>query len=199
MLKLIIWDLDDTLWRGTLADGDALEPFAQRMAIVRDFDARGVVSSICSKNDAAAARDRLEQLGWWDAFVFCRIAFDPKPASVAGIIADMQLRPCDVLFVHDNPQNLEAVRFHLPEIHVLDSTRADADDVLRGLLAEQIGTTSRRGVYRSLEARKQEQRDQPTLSHEDFLRSCDIRATAPFCMENLDHIERIAELMQRSN
>ncbi|WP_010164354.1 methoxymalonyl-ACP biosynthesis protein FkbH [Sphingomonas sp. PAMC 26617] len=199
MLKLIIWDLDDTLWRGTLADGDDIAPFEQRIAMVRAFNARGVVSSICSKNDAVAARARLEALGWWDAFVFCRIAFDPKPASVAGIIADMQLRPCDVLFVDDNPQNLEAVRYHLPDIQLLDSLRPDADDVLRDLLAAQVDGTDRRPLYRSLEARKQDQRERPTLSHEDFLRSCDIRATASFCMENLDHVERIAELMQRSN
>ncbi|MBO9713062.1 hypothetical protein [Sphingomonas sp.] len=198
MLKLIIWDLDDTLWRGTLADGDAVEPYEHRFELVRGFNERGVVSSICSKNEAAVAEAKLRDLDWWDAFVFPSIAFVPKPAAIAGIIADMQLRACDVLFVDDNPQNLEAVRFHLPEIQLLDITRADADATLEQLLAEQKGK-SRLAAYRSLEARKRDAAAQPELSHEDFLRSCELKMAAPFCMENLDYVDRIAELMARSN
>jgi FkbH-like protein len=199
MLKLIIWDLDDTLWRGTLADGDSVAPFEQRIALVRAFNAKGVVSSICSKNDPAVAEAKLRALGWWDDFVFPSIAFVPKPEAVAGIIADMQLRAPDVLFVDDNVQNLEAVRFHLREIQLLDITAPDADATLAAMLDAQPAGKSRVEAYRSLEARKRDQGAQPELSHEDFLRSCEIRMAAPFCMENLDYVDRIAELMARSN
>ena len=73
-IKLILWDLDDTLWRGTLADGDAVALFEQRAEMIRAFNARGVVSSICSKNDFDAARAKLEAFGLWDEFVFPHIA-----------------------------------------------------------------------------------------------------------------------------
>jgi FkbH-like protein len=128
MLKLIIWDLDDTLWSGTLADGDAVQLHRHRAELIRAFNARGVVSSICSKNDFATAEAKLRALGLWDEFVFPHIAFTPKPEAIRAIIADMQLRPADVLFVDDNPVNLREVAHAIPDIQLLEITLSDADD-----------------------------------------------------------------------
>ena len=198
-IKLIIWDLDDTLWRGTLADGDAVALYAHRAEMVRAFNMTGVVSSICSKNDFDAARGVLVGLGLWDEFVFPHIAFTPKPAAIQAIIEDMQLRPANVLFVDDNALNLAEVRHCLPEIQTLDIMRADADDQLAGLLALQTGTRSRVDEYRILERKQRDRAAATALSNEDFLRSCGIRACAPWQMDNLDFVPRIAELINRSN
>ena len=198
-VKLIIWDLDDTLWRGTLADGETVTPFEHRMELVRAFNRRGVVSSLCSKNEMDTARTQLVAFDMWDEFVFPHIAFEPKPQAVARIIADMQLRPADVLFVDDNPLNLNEVRFVLPEIQLLDATAADADVTLDALLAQQTGTRSRVEEYRILEAKRADRLAGTQLSDTDFLRSCGINVCMPFCMEALDHVDRIAELINRSN
>lgn len=197
-IKLVIWDLDDTLWRGTLADGDAVVLHEGRAELVRALNARGVVSSICSKNDFGAAKAKLVELGLWDEFVFPHIAFTPKPAAIRAIIEDMQLRPANVLFVDDNPVNLGEVRHILPEIQILDITASDADNQLAGLLALQTGSRSRLDEYRMLE-RKQRDRAEAALSNEDFLRSCGIQACTPHMMDNLDFAPRIAELINRSN
>lgn len=199
MLKLIIWDLDDTLWAGTLADGDVVVPHAHRAELVRAFNARGVVSSICSKNDHATAEAKLRELGLWDEFVFPHIAFTPKPEAIRTIIADMQLRPAEVLFVDDNPVNLREVAHAIPEIQLLDITRPDADDHLAGLLAVTPPGKSRVERYRMLERRKADRAAVPALSNHAFLRTCGIRATAPYLMDNLDFAPRIADLINRSN
>jgi FkbH-like protein len=198
MVKLIIWDLDDTLWRGTLADGDAVVLFDQRAGFVRALNARGIVSSICSKNDLEAAKLKLIEFGLWDEFVFAHIAFTPKAPAIQKIISDMQLRACDVLFVDDNPLNLEEVRFALPEIQLLDITRSDADAQLQAVVDGLPIGKSRREEYRILE-RKTRDRDVAAGSNEEFLRSCGIKACAPFLMDNLDFADRIAELINRSN
>lgn len=199
MIKLIIWDLDETLWQGTLADGDEVALFSQRADMIRAFNARGVLQSICSKNDFETAKARLEALDLWDEFVFPHIAFTPKPQAIQQIIEDMQLRPANVLFVDDNPVNLNEVRFCLPEIQLLDITQDDADARLADLLAQQTGTRSRIADYRMLEAKKRDRETGAALSNEDFLRSCEIRVCMPYEMEALDHVERIAELINRSN
>ncbi|WP_213982316.1 HAD-IIIC family phosphatase [Sphingomonas sp. dw_22] len=199
MIKLIIWDLDDTLWRGTLADGDAVALHAHRADMVRAFNAKGVVSSICSKNDFETARARLVEFGLWDEFVFPHIAFTPKPEAIRAIIEDMRLRPANVLFVDDNPVNLEEVRHCLPDIQLLDITATDADDHLAGLLALQTGSRSRLDEYRMLERKQRDRGAAAALSNEDFLRSCAIEACAPQMMDNLDFAPRIAELINRSN
>ena len=199
LVKLVIWDLDDTLWRGTLADGDNVPLFADRARLIRDLNDRGVVNSICSKNDHASAEAQLRQLGLWDAFVFPHIAFTPKPEAIRQIIADMQLRAANVLFIDDKIHTLEGARAALPEIQILDATAPDADRVLARILALQpVGASSRLAKYRQLEARA---RDRAAIggSDEAFLRGCAIQACAPFLMDNLDFAPRIAELINRSN
>ena len=198
-IKLVIWDLDDTLWAGTLADGDDVALFAHRAAMVRTLNERGVVSSICSKNDFATAKARLEAFGLWDEFVFPHIAFTPKPQAIEAIIADMQLRAQNVLFVDDNPVNLREVAHVIPEIQLLDATAPDCDARLQAIVDAHAGTLRNRvAEYRMLEHKKAD-RDTAGVSNEDFLRSCGIQACAPFLMDNLDFAPRIVELVNRSN
>ena len=101
-IKLVIWDLDDTFWAGTLSEGD-VELLEANVAVVRELNSRGIVNAICSKNDFAAVEQRLiaaDRL--WDEFVFPRIGWMPKGKAIAQLIDDMQLRPSNVLFIDDN-------------------------------------------------------------------------------------------------
>lgn len=199
MVKLVIWDLDDTLWRGTLAEGDEVELFERRAELIRAFNRHGVVSSICSKNSFDAARARLIDLGLWDEFVFPRIAFDPKPQAIAGLLADMQLRAADTLFVDDNPINLHEAKFVLPELNVLDITAPGSDAALEAILSDQPASRNRLAEYRRLAQKKQDRLAVGTFSDEEFLRSCEIRACPVAMMANLDFADRIVELVNRSN
>ncbi|HEY5299128.1 MAG TPA: hypothetical protein VIJ55_00490, partial [Acetobacteraceae bacterium] len=54
-VRLVVWDLDNTFWDGTLSEG-GIAYRADRAAIVRELAGRGIISSICSKNDFAAVR-----------------------------------------------------------------------------------------------------------------------------------------------
>ncbi len=112
-VKLVIWDLDDTFWRGTLSEGPVdLDP--DRIELVRALNRRGIVNAICSKNDEAPVRAELEAAGMWDEFVFARIDWTPKGPRVARIIEDAQLRPENVLFVDDRASNLGEAEHYAP-------------------------------------------------------------------------------------
>ncbi|NBC35435.1 hypothetical protein GTZ99_02560 [Novosphingobium sp. FSY-8] len=204
-VKLVVWDLDETLWAGTLADGDTVAPFPARVALIHALNAAGVVNSICSKNDPAAAQDALRAHGLWDAFVFPHIAFAPKAEALRSLIAAMQLRPANVLFIDDNRLNLESARAALPDLQILDATDPQTDTELHAILAAQpAGARSRLAEYRALEAKWRDRAafapaDATGDADEAFLRGCDIHACAPFLMDNLDFAPRIAELINRSN
>lgn len=198
-IKLIIWDLDDTLWKGTLAEGDQVKLHEHRADIIRRLNQCGIVSAICSKNDYTAARQTLESMNLWNEFVFPRIVFQPKGHIVRQIIEDMHLRPVNVLFIDDNPLNLNEVKALLPEINTLDATQAACDACLRQILDENRHITkSRVDEYRILQA-KVDDRLHQAVSNEEFLRSCDIKAAYAFRMDMLDFAERIEELVNRSN
>ncbi|WP_084583076.1 HAD-IIIC family phosphatase [Sphingomonas azotifigens] len=197
--KLLIWDLDDTLWQGTLAEGDELHLLTRRAEIATALNQHGIISAICSKNDFETAKAKLETLNLWDSFVFPRIAFAPKGAVIANMIADMQLRPQNVLFIDDNPHNLHEAAAFAPGIRTIDARTPECDALLERILVDhQHVTRDRRDEYRILQW-KAEERQASALAKEDFLQSSDVRVLITQLTENVQFADRIEELINRSN
>ena len=198
-VKILIWDLDDTLWAGTLAEGDDVKLHSKRAELVRRLNGHGLVSSICSKNDHATARQKLVEFGMWDEFVFPRIDFHPKGAVVRDLLEEMQLRAANSVFIDDNTLNLEEVRAACPGILCLDARSLDCDAKLEAIHeAHRHVTKNRLQDYKALEAKaldRKNAKDDPT----DFLRSCNIRVSVAWRADILDYSKRIEELINRTN
>ena len=62
-VRLVVWDLDETFWLGTLTEG-GMTWREEAACIVRELAGRGIVSTICSlKNHAAQVEAILEEQG----------------------------------------------------------------------------------------------------------------------------------------
>lgn len=195
-VKLVVWDLDDTLWRGTLSEGGVALPDG-RGQLVRDLVARGVMVSISSRNDPDVARAELERLGLWELFVFPRIGWGAKGGQVRDLIDAAQLRAENALFVDDHHLNREEVRRAAPGIRVLDP----ADPGFAATMAAIVATGKpdpdhrRLADYRLLETRA-------TVAaafddNIDFLRSCEITVLVE--PATTADAERVHELIARTN
>ena len=68
-IKLVIWDLDETFWKGILSEGE-VEPIEANLGLVRRLTDIGIVNSICSKNDIDKAEAALKKISMWDLCVF---------------------------------------------------------------------------------------------------------------------------------
>lgn len=68
-IKLVIWDLDETLWHGTLSEGEVVLPEENKNLILALTDI-GVVNSICSKNDESQVDYKLKEFELDEYFVF---------------------------------------------------------------------------------------------------------------------------------
>ena len=66
-IKLIVWDLDDTFWKGTLSEGGATS-IAENIQLVKDSTDAGIINSICSKNEPEPTIAHLKEL---EIFCFC--------------------------------------------------------------------------------------------------------------------------------
>ena len=97
-IKLVIWDLDDTFWEGTLSEG-GITPISKHLDFIKILTDRGIVNSICSKNDKEVAENQLAELDILDYFVFRSIDWSPKGQRVSKLIKDMGLRPQNCLFL----------------------------------------------------------------------------------------------------
>lgn len=193
-IKLVIWDLDDTFWTGTLSEGEVIAP-SQNIQLVNRLTDIGIVNSICSKNDLKSAQKKLKEIGILSQFVFVSVNWDPKGGRIKQLISDMQLRPANVLFIDDNPSNLEEAKFFCPELMTMLPEKVP--ELLQKALAcdKEDLTHKRLRQYRILEER-QEQKKQFT-SNEEFLYSSNIQVI--FGQECAANLERIHDLVWRSN
>ncbi|HEX4466045.1 MAG TPA: hypothetical protein VH025_02570 [Solirubrobacteraceae bacterium] len=194
-LKLVIWDLDEVLWSGTLSEGEVvLDP--AHAEIVRTLNRRGIVNSICSKNDLEAVRTRLEREGLWDEFVFASVSWSPKGRRVAQIVEDMQLRPTNVLFIDDNIGNVQEALHFSPTLQTAEPDVIDQLLKLPQCVGKDDSALTRLAQYKVLET-KAVDRAATSTSNEEFLRSCAIRVQLTSVHEEGD--ERVLELVNRSN
>jgi FkbH-like protein len=195
-VKLVIWDLDDTFWNGTLAEG-GIEFIDRNAECIQVLARRGIISSISSKNDLDTVRRILEEKGVWQYFVFPSISFSPKGENVAAIIEKASLRPQNILFIDDNLANLEEVGFYNPGIML-----AQPRDLLPNFLVHPklVGKPDpelkRLKQYQLLE-RKFVDWQSTDVSNEEFLRRSDIRLRFDYEVEL--HFDRVVDLINRSN
>lgn len=193
-IKLIIWDLDETFWNGTLSESEVDLPENNKNLILTLTD-MGIVNSICSKNNPEQVDKKLKEFGLSEYFVFKSVDWSAKGNRVKNIVSDMQLRFPNVLFIDDNSSNLEEVKYFCPEI--MTST----PEVIFELCKWSDNQPKKDKEHKRLKQYKiLEEKSQKKLnfnSNEEFLMSSHIKLKIQNdCSENVD---RIADLVMRSN
>ena len=118
-IKLVIWDLDDTFWSGTLSEG-AIYANDKNIQLIKDLTDRGIVNTICSKNDFEPTVKQLKESGVDEYFVFKSIDWTPKGQRISQLIKDMGLRPANCLFLDDNIVNLNEAQFYSKDLMVAE-------------------------------------------------------------------------------
>ena len=195
-VKIVIWDLDETFWNGTLSEG-GITPIAKHIDMVRALVDRGIMCSICSKNDFGVAKAKLEELGIWDMFVFPHIDWTPKGQAINTMLERMGLRAENALFLDDNHLNLEEAAFFNEGIMCVDGGLDLTELIdLPQLKGKDDKVHSRLKQYRVMEGKFDEMKTSG-LSNEDFLRQSDIKIRIITDID--DKMERVLELLNRTN
>ena len=129
--KVLVLDLDNTLWGGVVADdglegielgdtsprGEAFKAFQKYIASLKD---RGVLLAVCSKNDQARAAEPFEKhpdmvLKLEDIVNF-KANWEPKSENIRRMAAELNLGLDSFVFVDDNAAEIEIVRQFVPEV-----------------------------------------------------------------------------------
>jgi len=197
--KCVIWDLDNTMWDGTLAEdglaGVKLRPKSVEM--VKSLDARGILNSIASKNDEDAGLAALEHFGLSEYFLYPQIGWHPKSQSVKAIKEALDIGMNTFVFIDDQPFERGEVAETLDAVEVLPDT--EIETLLERERFDVPATpeaAKRRLMYKD-EERRRVVFKQDGGDYLEFLRSCDIQLTLlPLSNET---ITRAYELSQRTN
>jgi len=215
LVKLVVFDLDDTLWRGVLGEqyGEGSShpmwvgwPLGLHEAILH-LKARGILVAICSKNNASLVEERwsravpLEWIGLSD-FMAAEINWENKAGNVARIISSANLTPRSVVFVDDNPVERESVAKALPGIRVMGANPFLSRSILMNSSETQTRTVTKETLMREEMIKKQKGRQlaQETLSRAEFLRQLNCRVTIFAVQGQADaNFSRVFELLNKTN
>lgn len=177
-VKCLVWDLDNTLWNGTLIeteDPTALELNPRVLETIAELDRRGIIQSVASKNDFEPAMDVLRALGIADYFLYPQISWAPKSTSMAQIAKSLNIGIDTLALIDDSAFERQQVHSEWPQVRTYDVTE------LSGLLEQPefdvpVTTESRqrREMYRAEEQRNTLMQTE----HTDilaFLRQCNLK------------------------
>ena len=143
--KVLVLDLDNTLWGGVVgetgalgialgesADGEAYRAFQKH---VKALSRRGVVLAVASKNNPADGLEPFEKnpdmiLGL-DDIAAAEINWEPKGTTIRRLADTLGLGLDSFVFFDDNPAEREQVRQAIPEVAVVEVPAEPAEDARR--------------------------------------------------------------------
>ena len=120
-IKLLVWDLDNTLWHGTLLEGDNLRIRDGLVPTLKALDERGILHSVASKNDHDLAMAKLREVGLEEYFLYPQVNWNSKAASIRSIVESLNIGMDTVAFIDDEPFEREEVKHTLPEVLTIDA------------------------------------------------------------------------------
>lgn len=197
-VKCMVWDLDNTLWEGTLLEGGVERLRPGVLEIMRELDRRGILQSLASKNDPDHAMTKLQELGVAEYFLYPQIHWGVKSASMERIAKDINIGLDSLAFIDDQTFELEEVHFACPKVLCIELTEMP-DLLARPEFNPRFVTEDsarRRAMYQADITRKkvEEHFEGP---QDAFLASLDMHMTiAPAREEDL---KRAEELTVRTN
>mgnify|MGYP000889637486 CR=1 FL=1 len=122
-IKCVIWDLDNTVWEGVLAEGDTLLVKDKSVKTIKELDRRGILQSIASKNDFDYAMQKLNDVGIADYFLCPQIHWEAKSTSIKKIVEKLNIGMDSVAFIDDQQFELDEVKYVNPDITCINADK----------------------------------------------------------------------------
>ncbi|WP_054739360.1 HAD-IIIC family phosphatase [Cellulosilyticum ruminicola] len=120
-VKCVVWDLDNTLWDGTLLEGDAVSLKPGIKEILKTLDERGILNSIASKNDLSDVMQKLEEFEIAHYFLVPQVGWGAKSTAIARIAEQININRDTLVFIDDQPFERDEVASVYPEVMIVDA------------------------------------------------------------------------------
>ena len=197
-VKCVAWDLDHTIWDGVIGDdGKDLDLVPGVLNLIKEFDRRGIIQVVLSKNEERTALDALKLFGLDSFFVGHGINWNPKSTNLINLADELNIGVDSFALIDDSAFERREVSLAIPSVRVYRPVDFDAiasyDEFNPDLSSE---SKNRRVRYQEEKSRKQE-RMAWEGSYETFLKSCQQKLDVGKVGE--EELERCLELLQRSN
>lgn len=215
--KLIVLDLDDTLWGGIVGEvgweGVKLgghdpigEAFVDFQRALKSFQNRGLILAIVSRNEESVAleaiREHPEMVLRLEDFAGWRINWQDKAQNLVDLVEELNLGLQSVVFIDDSPAERGRVREALPEVLVPEwpedkmlyrQTLVSLDYFDTAAVSDE--DRQRTGMYVS-ERQRRDLRSS-VASVEQWLASLELNVTVEPL--NVANLQRVTQLLNKTN
>ncbi|MAG47688.1 hypothetical protein CL617_03705 [archaeon] len=199
-VKLVVWDLDNTLWDGTVfykdRDNVKLKPGTE--ATLKEITKRDIKNSICSKNYYEDADKMLERFGIKKYFDSAEINWGLKSDNIKKLMQKYNLTAKEICFVDDDAFQRAEVSSQIPGLNIIEVK--DPLDILdldfMKLDSETDADKNRVSLLKEQRDREQAEENRDG-NYKDFLKNCGIKMTIR-TVEEKDW-ERVVQLFNRTN
>ena len=209
-VKLVIMDIDDTLWRGVAAEkaGEIPEMSGWPLGLAEalgHLKSRGVLLALASKNDETLLRKL------WDPIMGVRLKLEdfaahkvnwlPKAENIKELLREFNLLPGNVLFVDDNPVERASVQAAFPGIRVMGANPYLWRRILLWSAETQVAGITAESAARTDMMRAQVEREgaRRQMSRGDFLASLSLQLAVQEIDAKHERFPRALELINKTN
>lgn len=197
-VKCLVWDLDNTLWKGTLLEDQDVTLIPGVVDVIRTLDKRGILQSIASKNESSFALQKLREFDLEEYFLYPQINWNSKASSIEKIVESLNIGMDTVAFIDDQPFERDEVQYSLPAVRCLDAANLnmllDRADMIPKFITRD--SNQRRYMYLS-DAKRKQAEEVYEGPKENFLASLNmVQRIFPAQEEDL---QRAEELTVRTN
>ena len=195
-IQLVIWDLDDTVWKGTLHYNDDLVLKKGVKEALKEITKQGKVNAICSRNDEKDALPLLKKFDIDKYFKIKKINWNPKSQSIREIIEQTGIEEERALFIDDDAFQRAEVEYFLPDLNV--AFFEDPLDVLtfEGVLVKKTKEDKNR-VSILKAGRERKSAEDRSKDFKQFLKQCNLVMTIRSAEEG--DLPRVSQLLNRTN
>ena len=197
-IKAVVWDLDNTVWNGILTEDKEVVLNDEVCSIMLELDRRGILQSVCSKNDYDDAMKKLEELKLDYLFIYPQISWNPKSEGIKRIQESINIGMDTIAFVDDQVFEREEVSFKYPEVLCIDAN--DIGTILENDAFNPLHLTddskNRRQLYQN-DIKRNRLKEEFKGTENEFLESLEMRFTIN--RVGKDDLARAEELTVRTH
>ncbi|MDG5814875.1 HAD-IIIC family phosphatase [Chitinispirillales bacterium ANBcel5] len=199
-VKCVAWDLDNTLWNGTLIeDGESNMVIPQEhIEVIKKLDERGIIQTVTSKNNYEEAWSVLEKYGIEQYFIYPAINWAPKSENLSTIAKKINIDLNTFAIIDDSAFERAEIKASHPQVRLYSDK-----EVLELLQNPEFdvpvtdASKMRRISYLN-QVQRERVKEQFSGDYTTFLKECRMELEIFRPLET-KHKHRCLELVQRSN
>lgn len=224
-VKMVVFDLDDTMWVGRVADHYRefdTKKYSHELTEVPTFTTwqfnslhrtiqtligRGILVSIISKNDESIVLKYFNKIlshgVKYEDFINPKINWEDKTINMQNLLSEVGLTSKNVVFVDDNPNERANMLKVFPDMRILGDSPYDISRILRWSSATQIyrftdeAKNRKNSIIKTVQNNKKLHTN--TIDKVSFLQSLQLKGSLIEIKDTDTEFGRAFELLNKTN